>query len=545
MRFSAALFGTALGLLSAGPSLAAIDAPVRTGGGLVQGVAAGDPAVTVFKGIPYAAPPVGDLRWKAPQAPAAWTGVRKADQFGALCPQAGAPEKMSEDCLTLNVWTGAAAPGERRPVLVWIYGGAFIQGTGANPEFDGEGLAKKGVIVVTFNYRLGALGFLATPELSQESGHAASGNYGLLDDIAALKWVQKNIAAFGGDPTKVTIAGQSAGAGSVGFLTQSPLAKGLFQRSIAESHARHPGDPDLRYLSVSWRALKTAEAAGAQYAQEHGATSLAELRALPWAKVIENSDRPDMAVDTGSSAKPPIFRPVIDGWVVPNTYSQMLAKGAHNDVFFIAGNNKDETGAAPETAIERLRASTAAPRPGAPTVFVRLADYQAGARQKYGAMADEFLKLYPAANDDEAALASNTAARDANRSSTFLWAQKWSKTSKKPVYTYFWTHAPPGPGHDMRGAYHGSEINYAFGNLYATNRPWTDDDHRIADVMSSYWANYIKTGNPNGAGLPTWPVFDPKAPRVMSLGDSFGPIPLAEPARLAFWKRFYESQAQW
>ncbi len=548
MRFATTLLATVLGLLAAGPAMAAISGPVKTDAGLLEGVAARDPAVTVFKGIPYAAPPVGPLRWKAPQPPAAWKDVRKADQFGALCPQGGppgapqgaTPPNMSEDCLTLNVWTGAADASEKRPVYVWIYGGAFIQGTGANPDFDGEALAKKGVVVVTFNYRLGALGFLATPELSKESGHAASGNYGLLDDIAALKWLQKNIAAFGGDPARVTIGGQSAGAGSVGFLTQSPLAKGLFVRSIAESHARHPGDPDLRYLAVSYRTLKTAEADGAKYAAELGAASLKDLRALPWQTVIEKSDRPDMAVETGSTAKPPLFRPVVDGWVIPKTYADMLRTGAHNDAFFLTGNNKDETGAVPETAFERLRAQTGAGRGGAPATNVRLAAYQSNARTKYGAMADEFLRLYPALSDQEAGLAANAAARDANRASTFLWAQQWAKTSAKPVYTYFWTH-----GFDARGAYHGAEINFAFNSLDAVKRPWTDDDKRIADITSSYWANYIKTGDPNGPGLPQWPAFDPATPRVMSLGDGFGTIAVAEPAKLDFWKRFYESQQQW
>ena len=254
-------------------------APVRIETGLVAGSAGRDPAISVYKGLPYAAPPVGPLRWRPPAPAAAWQGVRAADRFGAACPQPGGEMArgfaQSEDCLTLNVWTGAA-PGapDKRPVYVWIYGGGFIGGTGASPEFDGEALARKGIVVVTFNYRVGVLGFLATPELSRESGHAASGNYGLLDDVAALQWVQRNIAAFGGDPAKVTIGGQSAGAGSVGFLAISPLAKGLFRTGIAESHARYPRDPELRYLSVSWRPLASAEQAGMHYALDHGASSL-------------------------------------------------------------------------------------------------------------------------------------------------------------------------------------------------------------------------------------------------------------------------------
>ena len=270
MRGHVLASGEVVGLAAMPPQAAADPSvpQVKIDSGMLSGVAGRDKAVRVYKGIPYAAAPIGPLRWRAPEPLHAWQGVRPADKFGALCPQPSdgpgpaATAPMDEDCLTLNVWTGATAATEKRPVLVWIYGGGFLTGTGANPEFDGEGLAKKGVIVVTFNYRIGALGFLATPELSRESGHSASGNYGLLDDIAALQWVKRNIAAFGGDPARVTIAGQSAGAGSVGFLSQSPLAKGLFQRSIAESHARTPGDPDLRFLSVSYRPLKSAEAAG-------------------------------------------------------------------------------------------------------------------------------------------------------------------------------------------------------------------------------------------------------------------------------------------
>ena len=235
---------------------------IRIESGLLTGVRGREPSVTVYKGVPYAAPPVGDLRFAAPKPPHPWEGVRKADQFGKVCPQAGGPgggnkDNMSEDCLTANIWTGEPLASGPRPVFVWIYGGGFSGGSGSEQTFDGETLAKKGLTVVTFNYRLGALGFLATPELSKESGHNASGNFGLLDDVALLQWVHRNIAAFGGDPNRVTIGGQSAGAGSVGFMAMSPLAKGLFVRAIEESHARYSRDTELRYLSVSWRPLKT------------------------------------------------------------------------------------------------------------------------------------------------------------------------------------------------------------------------------------------------------------------------------------------------
>jgi para-nitrobenzyl esterase len=530
-------------------AFAASTDPVRTEAGLVSGVSGRDPTITAYRGIPYAAPPVGDRRWRAPLPPIRWQGIRAAVHFGNICPQAQADPiaSMDEDCLYLNVWSGATSVAERRPVFVWIYGGAFAGGSGSSPQFDGEGLARKGLVVVTFNYRLGALGFLATPELSRESGHDASGNYGLLDDIAALQWVHKNIAAFGGDPSRVTIAGQSAGAGSVGFLSMSPFAKGLFQRSIAESHARYPRDPELRYLSTSWRPLKTAESQGVKFAESRGAHSLKELRAMSWRQLIVDGSVYDPNIDTGSGAKPPLFRPAVDGWVIPFNYSETLAKGAQNDVGFIAGNNLDESGAVPETAFATLQApgATAAVRPGMPHTSVTLSDLRSATQQKFGLMAGEFLKLYPASTDLQAAQASNTAVRDNSRVSTFLWATQWSEGVKSPVYTYFWTHAPPGPEHDRRGAYHGSEINYIFNNLYATDLPWTDEDRRIADVTSDYWVRFASSGNPNGPGRPFWPRFDPKSPTVMELGDHFGPVTVAEAARLDFWKRFFATQEAW
>lgn len=539
----------AVALIGGPQVVAAMTEPVRTEAGLLSGSPGRDPSIAVYKGVRFAAPPVGELRWRPPQPPVPWQGVRKADRFGSICPTPRhSAESMSEDCLFLNVWTGASSTSERRPVLVWFHGGGFIVGSGSDPLHDGEGLARKGVILVTINYRLGALGFLATPELSQESGHHASGNYGLLDQIAALEWVQKNIAAFGGDPGRVTIFGHSAGAGSVGFLSMSPLAKGLFQRVLAESQVRYPRDLELRYLSLSWRPLKGAEEAGAKYAEAHGAHSLKELRAMQWQQLIAGSDVPDVDVYTGSSARPPLFRPVIDGWVVPRNYIQTFGRSTHNRVTFVAGNNLDEGGAVPETAFTMLRSSDV-PRPeitpGSPNPNVMLKDYLSAANRKFGPMTGEFLKLYPASTDEEAARANNAAIRDNSRVSTSLWATEWRRVNKTPVYTYFWTHAPPGPDHDRRGAYHGSEINYVFNNLYATDKPWTDEDRKIADIMSSYWAHYAATGNPNGQGLPHWPAFDPRAPQVMELGDHFGPIAVADEVKVNFWRRFFQAQEAW
>ena len=539
---SGEVVGTASNGPDAPPSESIAPSPIQIQTGMIEGVPGRDPSVTAYKGIPYVAPPVGDLRFRAPQPPIAWQGVRKADHFGKDCPQIGPQENMSEDCLTANVWTSATPASNHRPVFVWIYGGGFTEGASSDPTFDGEALAKKGLIVVTFNYRLAALGFLATPELSKESGHHASGNFALLDDVALLKWVQKNIAAFGGDPHRVTIGGQSAGAGSCGFLAISPLAKGLFQQAIQQSHARYSHDPELRYLSVSWRSLKDAEAGGVKFEESKAVHSIKELRALPWQQLLVSRDATDESVETGSSAKPPLFRPVIDGWVLPHDYSETYAAGQQNDVAVIAGSNRDEGGAVPEFTFSKRRQHPVPPIPGIPQANVSLDPFLSSTRRKFGALEDDYLKLYPASNDDEAALISNTSARDNSRVSTYLWASDWIQHVDKPVYTYFWTHRPTG---DPAGAHHGSEMLFIFNNLYLKDQPWTEEDRRTAETMSSYWANFVANGDPNGAGLPPWPRFNPASQTVMELGDHFGPMPVATEPRLEFWNRFFATQPAW
>jgi para-nitrobenzyl esterase len=542
--------GLLMGLSGKDPDAA--DSPLRSvpthiETGLVSGAPGRERGVIVYKGIPYAAPPVGDLRFRAPQPPIAWEGVRKADQFGKICPQTRGPgggneDDLSEDCLTANVWTAAAYPGEKRPVYVWIYGGGFSGGSGSDPAFDGESLAKKGLVVVTFNYRLGALGFLATPELSKEGGHNASGNFGLLDDIALLQWVHRNIDAFGGDPDRITLGGQSAGAGSVGFLAMSPLAKGLFIRAIAESHTRYSHDTELRYLAVSWRPLKSAEEAGQKWQEDHGAHSIAELRAMPWDKLLVSMADSDRGVETGSDQKPPLFRPVVDGWVIPRDYSETFASHSQNDVEFLAGNNRDESGAVPEDTFARRRSGSGPGGSRMMGTYVTEASREAAAKRKFGSLTEDYLKQYPAANDDEAALQSNESVRDNSRISTYLWAKDWKPGTHKPVYTFYFTHRPTG---DNGGAHHTAEVIFAFDNLFTKDAAWTDEDRKVADTMSSYWANYIATGNPNAPGLPVWPAFDPKSATVMEIGDHFGPIPIASPSHIAFWERFFRTQPAW
>jgi len=502
---------TSLVMLAAGAAamipLYAAQAPrlgsVRVAEGQLAGAPAADPAVTVFKGIPFAAPPVGDLRWRAPRPAAAWQGVRTADAFSANCVQNivdvrkpwthefMAHGAVGEDCLYLNVWTAAARASERRPVLVFIHGGANTEGSGSVPVYDGTGLATKGLVVVTINYRLGPFGFLAHPELSQEAGYHASGNYGLLDQVAAVRWVKTNIAAFGGDPSRITVAGQSAGASGVRNLIISPLSKDLFHRAIAESGVSLSGFGAARTLA-------DAEQDGVRFARAKTAASIAELRALPAQQI----------------ATPPVggtpFRwgTVVDGYALVSSEADAFAAGRHNDVPVLTGTNRDESGASPQ-----------------PTATA--AAFQKQVEQRYGEKAPEVLKLYPAASDDEARAAANASARDIARVTTSVWAAARARTSKAKTFTYFWDHTLPGPDAAQYGAFHTSEVPYVMNALAQSDRPFTADDRKIADVMSSYWANFAAKGDPNGPGLPPWPSAGDKPDFTMNVGDTFAPIPLA------------------
>jgi para-nitrobenzyl esterase len=504
-----------------GPLLAAIAAPVRTESGRVAGVPGRDASITVYKGIPYAAPPVGALRWKPPQPAAPWQGVRKADAFGDTCAQparSSGGQKLSEDCLYLNVWTGASSAAEKRPVLVWIYGGGYMAGSASQPSSDGEALARKGIVVVSMNYRVGPFGFLAMPALSRESQHHVSGNYGLLDMIATLRWVQRNIAAFGGDPARVTIAGQSSGGGSVLLLAQSPLAKGLFRGGISQSGPRAIGDTIFPQV----RTLASTERRGERFAAGHGAYSLQELRALTWEQVLKGVAMDNADPGDDGDASLPVFRPAIDGWVLPASVSDTYARGLQQDIPVLAGFNLDEMGAEPHPSFT-------------------LADLHKSTQRDYGPMADELLSLYPAANDAQAGDAQKTVSRERSRATTYLWATEWKqKAAHSNLYLYFWNHVPPGP----RAACHGCEIPFVFNNLDLIQQPWTEQDRKHAEIMSSYWANFVSNGDPNGPGLPHWPAFDGK-PQVMGLGDHAGAMPVAEPAKLDFIRRFFAAQKAW
>jgi para-nitrobenzyl esterase len=481
----------------------------------------------VFKGIPFVAPPVAGRRWQAPGPVVPWTGVRRASAFGAGCIQNIVPERkpwthefmthgdISEDCLFLNVWTAATSAKERRPVFVYVYGGGFNEGSGAVPVYDGEGLARKGLVFVSFNYRVGVLGFLAHPELSKERTPNASGNYGLLDQIAALRWVQENIAAFGGDPARVTIAGQSAGGMSVHSLIASPLARGLFHRAIVQSGGSSVGGG----VNLGTRTLAAAEADGVRFAESKGASSLADLRALSWQQVAA-------PVSPGGGGGPPLrYAPTVDGYVLPAAVRDVVSQGRQNDVPTLTGANVGE--------LVRLT------RPG-PAVTTEA--FVARAREQYGAMADEFLALYPAATDDQAAAAQAQSSRDQALVSMYLWARERARTARTSAYTYLWDHPLPGPDAERFGAFHTSEVPYVLNTLYMSDRPFTAADRQIADMMSSYWANFAASGDPNGKGLPRWePVGD--RPEVMEVGDKTGPVPLAgTTARLAFFEKFLTSR---
>jgi para-nitrobenzyl esterase len=523
-------------LLAAQRPPTAVTKPVTVTGGRVSGVPGRHPSIVAFKGIPFAAPPVGEWRWQAPAPVVPWQGVRKAESFGASCMQTIVQERkpwtyefmahneISEDCLFLNVWTGASSPRDHRPVFFYIYGGGFNEGSTDVPVYDGEGLAKKGVVVVTANYRVGVLGFLAHPELSKESGAGVSGNYGLLDQIAALKWVHDNIAAFGGDPNQVTIAGQSAGGMSVHYLTAASLGKGLFHRAIVQSGG---SSVSRTGITVGGKVLADAEAEGQKFAESKGARSLADLRAMSW-KTLTEAPQERPAAGTGRvGATPGIrFSPIVDGYLLTAPVAQVVAEGKQNDVPTLTGANAGELGGL-----------------SGPPTAVTVDSFVKRATQQYGAMVDEFLRLYPATTDEQAATAQAQSSRDQALVSMFLWAKQRARTARTKVFTYLWDHTIPGPDAARYGAFHTSEVPYFMNTLYMSDRPFAELDHKIADRMSSYVANFVKTGDPNSKGLPRWaPVGD--RPEVMEVGDKTEPVPLAgDAAKYAFFEKFLTTPA--
>ena len=499
---------TAIALLALTPFAASLaQAPAsgpraQTVNGAVVGLTLPS-GVKAFRGIPFAAPPVRENRWRPPQPVKNWTGVRMADRFADLCMQARVFGDMmfrnsgnSEDCLYLNVWTPASAqPNAGLPVLVYYYGGGFVAGDGSEPRYDGESMAKRGIVVVTMSYRLGVFGFFSHPELSAESPHRASGNYSLMDQAASLQWVRDNIARFGGDPKRVTIAGESAGSFAVSAQMASPMARDLIAGAIGESGALFPamGGTVTR---------DSTEKAGVSFAQKAGAANLAALRAMSAMEVLEASGQPGV----------PRFGVNVDGYFFPDSPASIFLAGKQAKVPLLAGWNSEEMNA------RALLQET----PNAENVKALLA-------RLYPNRAEEAAKVFPASTAEEALQSVTDLAGDRFIGfSTWKWLDVHAKTSGKPVYRYLYArprpptveagvtpnlaggvtrggNTPPPP--PARGAVHSAEIEYAMGNLHLNKVfAWTDDDRKVSQTMQAYFENFIKTGNPNGQGLPNWPI---------------------------------------
>ena len=507
---------------------AATESPrARTDAGLVEG--AHDSGIDVYRGIPFAAPPTGKHRWQAPLPVAPWQGVRETKRFGARCMQLpvfgdmnARSDGMSEDCLFLNVWTPAETTDAGLPVLVYFFGGGFVAGDGAEPRYDGESMARRGIVAVTINYRLGVFGFLAHPELSDESRNGASGNYGLLDQRAALQWVQRNIAAFGGDPERITIAGESAGSISVSSQVISPLSRGLFSRAIGESGSILG---TLRPVP-----LESAEEQGLAFAAHVGAGSLAELRAMPATSLLHATSRtgPDQ-VDYDSLFQFPI---TIDGYFFPESPFAIYAKGDVATVPLLLGWNSLEM---PYQALV-----------GGPAIDRKI--YENAVTRLYGEQAGRALSLYNGETLTEIAQAATDLAGDRFIGySTWKWGEMHSRLDGVPVYRYLYSRPRPpmrpefadvapglaggitrdGDGKGTRGeplvtgAVHSAEIEYAMGNL-PTNRvyDWQPEDYKVSGIMQGYFANFIATGDPNGIGLPEWPPMTSRDDRPVVVIDT-------------------------
>jgi para-nitrobenzyl esterase len=470
---------------------------LRIKGGIIKGAA--KEGLFSFKGLPYARPPVGDLRWRPPQSAPPWEGARDCTAFAPHCPQPrpimGKDEgSESEDCLYLNIWTPSLKEGEKLPVMVWIHGGGFTTGSGSAKYYDGAHLARKGVVMVTINYRLGPFGFFAHPALSKESDHGVSGNYGILDMIAALEWVKENISSFGGNPNCVTIFGESAGSAAVTCLMASPLAKGLFHRAIAESNFAM----GLPRLKEGTRGKESAEKTGESIAAALGCDKdvPASLRAMNSSRILQAS-RPAQGI-FGRGVK---FRPVIDGWVFPEDPAKIFREGRQHPVPFMSGTNADEG-----------------------TIFLsqipikHKAGYRLAINSLFKDNAKDLLSLYPVAKDSDIPAALNRMTTDTVFLTPVRFAVRAMEKTSSPGYFYHFTRVPRIAKTRGLGAFHALEISYVFGTM---NEHWGFDatDRKLSEVMSSYWVNFAKNGNPNGKGLPEWPAYTKAHDMHLELGD--------------------------
>ncbi len=513
MKGTWAVSMTALALAAAGAPATAQIAQADISGGRIAGTVVD--GISEFKGIPFAAPPVGALRWKAPQPVKHWSGVRQTRAFGPACMQNPATLSRqapgipaSEDCLFVDVWTSAKTPGDQLPVIAWIYGGGFSGGMTSAPLYDGANFARKGVVFVSIAYRVGAFGFLATPQLSQESGHA-SGNYGLLDQIAGLQWIHTNIASLGGDPSKVTLLGHSAGGFSVSMLAASPLAKGLFRAVISESGANFMPPQDSPWGGGSIQTLRMSEASGQAWLESLGASTLAQARALS-AEQVETAQRAKDA---------PRFWPPVDGYVIPGDQYELWHHGRFNDTPILVGDVSDEAGG----------------------FGVRKTDpaaFETEVRRDYGKEADAILAVYPHATDEQATRAATQLRSDTTFDwGQYTWARLEASQGKHKAYVYYFDR--PGAA-DPNGSGHGQEVGYVFGNLGIGGRPPpTAEDRAISQEMQGYWVNFATRGDPNGPGLPTWPAFTEAQPQVMRIGVNPGPAPIPNQDRLKVLDAYY------
>jgi para-nitrobenzyl esterase len=491
-------------------SVAFTDSAVRVDGGILSGVSDPVTGVRAYFGVPFAAPPVGDLRWRPPAPVPAWEGVRKADRFAPQCVQPGraadsvyaefaGEQAMSEDCLYLNVWTPAKTAADALPVMVWIHGGAFQQGSAANPVFVRGDLTAQGVVLVTINYRLGPFGFMAHPELSAE-GQGASGNYGLHDMAAALRWVQRNIAEFGGDPAKVTVFGQSAGAHGVIALMASPEGRGLFRYAIAQSFGIS------RMENLAW-----GEAQGARFAEGAGAGSVAALRDLSADELLRRY-----------LAQSERFMPIADGRFLPKPLADIYAAGEQQAVPLLTGWNRDEGTAFPATANAEA--------------------FHAQLKKRFGDRAEAAEKLYPGSDDAQAAKSSRELFGDeVFAAGVHAAAREHARIA--PTYVYHFAHMQPfRPGQRYReanpatalGVFHSSEYPYIFGTTRELTRDWAEDDDRMTALMQAIWGRFAKTGNPNAEGLAQWPLFQDGSRTILQLQSDPTLVDLPRAAHLSF-----------
>jgi para-nitrobenzyl esterase len=486
---------------------------VEVTGGTIEGVE--QDGIFLYKGIPFATPPVGELRWKSPQPVIPWEGVKKADAFCHACMQAsgsmGNTAPVSEDCLYLNVWTPAKKVNEELPVIFWVHGGGYVGGSTSTPMYDGTGFAKKGVILVSVAYRLGPFGFLAHPELSHESGHG-SGNYGMLDMIAGLKWVKENIARFGGDPSNVTIFGHSAGGAAISILAASPLTKDLFHRAICMSGGSFTPLQTSKQtgMGLGTPALKFAESLGVEFFKKLGISNIKAARALS-AEEIQKS--------LAGGMEGMRFRPAADDYVISNDLYSLYQAGRFNDTPILLGHTSDET------------ASFGGNRDITPEEFEKQI------RSQYGPHADIILGAYPHSTDAEATKSSRDIRNDSSFSwNTWTWSRLQTQKGKGKAFQYYFDYHPGSPD---EGSGHGSDVPYAFQTLGGPMGAPKQEDLRLSDMINSYWINFARNGDPNGECLAEWPFFDEKEQQVMYFGSESRAMKYPDLDRLKAFDAYY------